>query len=514
MTEAEMSDAAEGDDLARAKLRLGTVLRGKYRLDRVLGIGGMATVYAATHRNGNEFAVKMLHPELSTRTELRSRFLREGRAAGTVKHTGVVMVLDDDIAEDGSAFLVMELLQGETIEGLWERQGQRLPWMSAVEIGVQLLDVLAAAHASGVVHRDIKPANLFLTRQGQLKILDFGIARVRDGATSHATRTGLMMGTPAFMAPEQALGKTSDVDAQTDVWAVGATLFTLVSGRVVHEGENAQQIVIRAATMPAPALASLMPDLPARFSGIVDRALAYDKATRWESAAAMRDALQGLLQRASTGQPHSLSQIGEAATVFPSISSPHSGQAPAQGLAKFVVRPISATPPAPAPVGGPVPGPPGSMTTARPVLADPGTSPAQANVPWRRPARVAAVAGIVALGAAGALVALGRSSGPTTAAAAAGAASAVVSGAEPTVLGVPATSVAAAPITEALTPATVTAAASSAPAAPRTTPGTAQPAATAPAPPRPSPAVSRSKCDPPYELDASGGKKWKRECLR
>ncbi len=114
----------------------------------------MATVYSATHRNGNEFAVKVLHPELSLRADIRNRFLREGHAASAVKHVGAVQVLDDDVAEDGSAFLVMELLRGDTLETLWERRGQRLPMKLVVGIGLQLLDVLAAAHANGVVHRD------------------------------------------------------------------------------------------------------------------------------------------------------------------------------------------------------------------------------------------------------------------------------------------------------------------------------------------------------------------------
>src|ERR1700683_574294 len=156
--------------VVRARARLGTVLRGKYRLDRVLGIGGMATVYAATHRNGNEFAVKVLHADLSMRSEIRSRFLREGHAAGSVKHPGAVQVLDDDVAEDGSAFLVMELLRGESVEILWERRHQRLPLKLVVGMGIQLLDVLEAAHARGVIHRDIKAANVFLTSTGHLKV--------------------------------------------------------------------------------------------------------------------------------------------------------------------------------------------------------------------------------------------------------------------------------------------------------------------------------------------------------
>lgn len=137
----------------RARVRLDTALKGKYRLDRVLGVGGMATVYAATHRNGKEFAIKVLHPELSVVTEIRSRFLREGYLANRVKHPGAVTVLDDDVAEDGSAFLVMELLHGDSVENIWDRHGRRLPLDLIAGIGLQLLEVLAAAHHRNVIHR-------------------------------------------------------------------------------------------------------------------------------------------------------------------------------------------------------------------------------------------------------------------------------------------------------------------------------------------------------------------------
>ncbi|MGA2448497.1 MAG: serine/threonine-protein kinase [Polyangiaceae bacterium] len=273
---------------------VGTVLRGKYRLDRVLGIGGMAVVYAATHRNQKRFAVKILHTELSLRQDIRARFLREGYAANTVDHPGAVTVLDDDVTEDGAAFLVMELLEGESVERLWENRGRKLPAGAALTVAHQLMDVLAAAHAKAIVHRDIKPANLFVTREAQLKVLDFGIARVRDAAISgaQATGTGLVLGTPAFMSPEQALARSQEVDARTDVWAAGATLFTLLAGRNVHEGDNAQQVLIRAATTPAPPLASVAPHVSGAVGEVVDRALAFDKNLRWPNAEAMRDAIR------------------------------------------------------------------------------------------------------------------------------------------------------------------------------------------------------------------------------
>jgi eukaryotic-like serine/threonine-protein kinase len=191
--------------LMRARARVGTTLRSKWRLDVLLGIGGMAAVYAGTHRNGSRAAVKLLHPELSTNPLVKDRFVREGLAANAVGHNGAVKVIDDDVAEDGSLFLVTELLDGETLEERRVRLGGTLDEDETLSATEQLLDVLVAAHANGIVHRDLKPENIFLTRSGQVKILDFGIARLRELSTpTRATQTGTTMGTPAFMAPEQA----------------------------------------------------------------------------------------------------------------------------------------------------------------------------------------------------------------------------------------------------------------------------------------------------------------------
>jgi serine/threonine protein kinase len=285
---------SENDLQVRAEKRIGTVLCGKYRVERVLGVGGMAVVYAATHRNQKRVAVKMLHPELAIHGEIRARFLREGYAANTVDHPGAVAVLDDDVAEDGAAFLVMERLEGEEVDRLWEQRDLRLAVDVVLSIASQLLDVLVAAHAKSIIHRDIKPANLYITTDGTLKVLDFGIARLRDAAAGGqaATGTGMMLGTPAYMAPEQALGKSREIDGTTDNWSVGATMFSLLSGFFVHEGESATELVVRSATQPARSLAVVAPQIDRRVVEIVDRALGFEKSARWPNALAMRDAVR------------------------------------------------------------------------------------------------------------------------------------------------------------------------------------------------------------------------------
>ncbi len=276
------------ETLKKCRSRIGTYLRGKYLIDDVIGIGGMGVVFAVTHRNRKRFAVKVLHPELAISDDTRKRFVREGYIANSVDHPGVVEVLDDDLDEAGSAFLVMELLEGASIAALCQSPGKPLLPKEALTVAHQLLEVLEAAHAKAIIHRDIKPANLFLTDDGQVKVLDFGIAHLREAATNdHATLTGTRLGTPAFMAPEQALGKTRELDAQTDLWAVGATLFTMLSGKLVHGSENAAQAVVSAATKPAPPLSSIAPDTPESLVTLVDKALSFDKTSRFESAAAM-----------------------------------------------------------------------------------------------------------------------------------------------------------------------------------------------------------------------------------
>ena len=151
-------------DEQRYALRVGTTLRGKWRLDALIGLGGMAAVYAGTHRNGQRAAIKVLHEEYARDQKVSERFLMEGYVANRVGHPGCVSVLDDDVSESGEPFLVMELLEGETLRDFWKRIGRRVPPIDVLKIAAQILDCLEACHAQGVIHRDLKPANIFLTK--------------------------------------------------------------------------------------------------------------------------------------------------------------------------------------------------------------------------------------------------------------------------------------------------------------------------------------------------------------
>jgi eukaryotic-like serine/threonine-protein kinase len=361
----------EDEDIEqRARARIGTVLNGKWHVDDLLGIGGMAVVYVATHRNNKRAAIKILHPEFSADADIRARFLREGYAANSVNHPAVVRVDDDDVADDGAAFIVMELLEGEALDAHLQRAGGTLGPGEVLSLADALLDVLVSAHARGIIHRDLKPENIFLTRDGTLKVLDFGIARVMEpGANKSATRTGAVFGSPAFMAPEQAKGRTDEIDARTDLWAVGATMFKLLTGRFVHDADTVNEILARSILQPAPSISSVLPTLNPKIASLVDRSLATNKSERFADAKAMQAAVRELRQ-----------DLGAPAT-----SQPHATGVPAASLR---------------------PGPPNAtVTTARAVSTS--TTPASSLRPI---ARIAGAVAVVALTATITIVILTRPS--------------------------------------------------------------------------------------------------------
>jgi serine/threonine protein kinase len=285
----------------RAKLRVGSVLREKWTLDSLLGVGGSAAVYSATHRNGKRAAIKLLHQELSVEPDVVARFLREGYVANKIDHPGAVAIIDDDKTDDGAVFLIMELLHGQTLERKLRKEGAR-PVQEALRLTEELLEVLQTAHEKGIIHRDIKPANIFLTKQGPVKVLDYGIARLAETSTLvNATLAGMPLGTPAFMPPEQARGRWDVVDARTDVWAVGAVLWAMLVGYRPRKAETSNEELLLAMTEPIPAILTVAPHVSADVAKLVDRAVAFDMAARWPSARTMQQAarLALLLEQAS-----------------------------------------------------------------------------------------------------------------------------------------------------------------------------------------------------------------------
>jgi serine/threonine-protein kinase len=371
----------------RSARRIGMVFGGKFRIEAVIGAGGMATVYRAVHRNGHRVAIKVLHPELSSHGDVRARFVREAYIANSIDHPGVVRVLDDDVAEDGSAFLVMTLLEGETLRARATRRGDRLPCREVLALGREILDVLVAAHARGVVHRDIKPENVFLTTDLELKVLDFGIARTDDNPDALATRDGARLGTPAFMAPEQAMGRRDEVDARSDVWSVGATLFTLLSGRFVHDAVSGTELMIRAATQPARSLADVEPEAPVSVVALIDRALRLARDERWPSASAMKVAIEQAYEslygeapvRSALGPPPSPSVLlgaGDHTTVL-ADSDPGLARNPA--TAPTADNSVEVVRPTPADTGTPI-----LTSVPLPSVSPAPASPLPAPLPRRR----------------------------------------------------------------------------------------------------------------------------------
>ena len=370
-----MSDTSDSST-TRSHARVGLVLRDKWRLDALLGVGGMAAVYAATHtNNGRRGAIKLLHPELAVNTEVRSRFLREGYAANKVEHPGTVAVLDDDVTEDGAVYLVMELLEGETLEARRDVTGVLQP-ADVLPIIDKILDVLVAAHPKGIIHRDLKPDNIFLVSDGAVKVLDFGIARVREASgTGRQTMANAgPMGTPAFMPPEQARGRWSEVGPRSDLWALGATMFTLFTGRLVHDAETVNELLLAAMTKQAPPFASVMPDVSPELAAIIDRALAYEQDDRWADAAAMQSAVRRILM-GLVADDNDPVDLDTAPTIRPpQLSSPTFASLAPPSL------PMPAAPPLPPPPPYlafsptvPVPLPPPRLPTASVVTGNPVT---------------------------------------------------------------------------------------------------------------------------------------------
>jgi serine/threonine-protein kinase len=384
----------------------------RYTIVRLLGKGGMGAVYEARHAKlGRRVAIKFLLPELTARAEILRRFENEAVAAGGLEHPNLVAVIDLGRAADGSPYLVMEFLQGEDCARLVRRVGA-LPVARAVNIVLQACRGVALAHDAGIVHRDLKPENLFLTDVGdggdQIKVLDFGIAKLRPVDGQAATRTGSTFGTTHYMSPEQARG-AGDVDGRTDVWSLGVVLYELLSGRKPFDAEQPLNVVHQILNATPPPLATARPGLPRGLAAVVERALRKDADERFPSIRALASSLAPFAEpgAARADAPVGSTRPSPATTTDQSARRPGLGRSAGTALALVGAMGIVAisllgargkgTAPVPSAVALPTPPLPAPSATAAGPPATPATTLAvptggAAGGPAAAPAEAAATA--------------------------------------------------------------------------------------------------------------------------
>jgi serine/threonine protein kinase len=310
----------------------GQVLAGKYRVDRVLGAGGMGVVVAATHLHLDErVAIKFLLPEALQNAEAVARFGREARAAVKIRGEHVARVIDVGSLETGAPFMVMEYLDGHDLSQLIRDRGA-MPPSDAVDAVLQACEALAEAHALGIVHRDLKPANLFMIRRPDgtpsVKVLDFGISKLTNAAASdHAmTRTTAVMGSPLYMSPEQ-MTASRDVDARTDVWAIGVVLYELLSGRVPFHGETLPEICGLILTVAPPPIRQFAPNVPEALQWVVLHCLEKDRSQRFQNVSELARALAPFGSRATSRSVERISKILGAPSLAAELMPPSVPQA-------------------------------------------------------------------------------------------------------------------------------------------------------------------------------------------
>src|ERR1019366_7800372 len=302
--------------LGSIQVREGDLLAGKYRIERVLGVGGMGVVFAARHEElGQLVAIKFVRDESLANDEAVERFLRESRSAARLRSEHVARVLDVGKLESGAPYMVMEFLDGSDLGQILIRDGP-MPLDMAVVLMLQVCEGVAEAHAAGIVHRDLKPENLFLTRSvggsPKMKVLDFGVsksANLTSGGKGALTRTSAVLGSPLYMAPEQ-MRSSRDVDARIDVWALGVVLFELLTSRSPFEAETMPELCLKVVGEPPLSMTDLRPGLPPAIVAIVARCLEKDRDKRYANAAELALALGPFAPPRSSAFSRSSIEIG------------------------------------------------------------------------------------------------------------------------------------------------------------------------------------------------------------
>ncbi|MGE0395398.1 MAG: serine/threonine protein kinase [Kofleriaceae bacterium] len=364
---------------------IGRIIDGRYIVDGILGSGGMGMVFRARHKfTGGTLAVKVLKPELAADPDIQHRFLAEARAANTIGHPNIAQVIDAGRSPDGVLYLAMELLVGRSLREPIAR-GELKP-TEMRSILAELLDALTAAHARGFVHRDLKPENVFLvvTPSGpSAKLLDFGIAKVIDtqNVASVRTATGSMLGTPAYMSPEQ-IANPSNVDARTDLWAVGVMVYEMLTGRLPFPGSTVGELMVAVATQPPRSIKQFMPTASPQLEQFFARALARDVSARFATAHEMRTALMDVLALRPSSVPiastQSAGMVGLGAQTPPPVGAHQVTQATGYGTSPVGAHQMTQAtgygvggPQMPAPSGAPPGG--GTPSSGTPGYAPGGT---------------------------------------------------------------------------------------------------------------------------------------------
>jgi serine/threonine-protein kinase len=338
-------------------LEPGDVLAGKYRVERVLGKGGMGYVVAAIHTQLEErVAVKFLMPELCVQEEPVTRFLREARAAVRIRSEHVARVLDVGVLDDGAPYMVMEYLDGYDLSAELDRRMQ-LSVADAVDYILQASEAIAEAHARGIVHRDLKPANLFLTSRADgsplVKVLDFGISKAvapDSEPVASLTATQSLLGSPHYMSPEQ-VRKPKTVDVRTDIWSLGVILYEMLTGSLPFTAENAMSVLAAVVSDPTPRIRDTRPDVPEDLDAVVTRCLSKEAAQRFQNVAEFAEAL------APFAPPSAVPSIKRIAGVLrtsgegsnPPEASPRHSKAPAGREGGEQPTLVSESDPGPAP---------------------------------------------------------------------------------------------------------------------------------------------------------------------
>jgi serine/threonine-protein kinase len=278
--------------------RVGAIILGRYHVVRLIEKGGMGAVYEVTHKNlGRRFAAKMLSSELSRNEEALARFRREADAIARLRHPNIVDVVDWDLLDDGSPVLVMEYLRGQTLADQIARHGP-LDWPLFADVADRALSAIQVAHAAGIVHRDLKPSNIFLAVDdaGQVhpKVLDFGVSKVADTQTMVGTNPTIL-GTPSYMAPEQAEGRGREIGPATDVWAMGSVLYEMATGRMAYWGDSVPSILYMVCHGKPDPIPTYRRDAPPRLVNVIERTLTRDPEVRVRDASRLRRELRAAL---------------------------------------------------------------------------------------------------------------------------------------------------------------------------------------------------------------------------